>query len=65
MTTIISGEELLRRAVKWIGEQRAETGKPLHKLIDEAAMKFNLGPKDTEFLVRFFKDNPDADQATL
>jgi hypothetical protein len=62
MATIIGHEELLRRATQWITEARAERGKPVAALIDEAAMKFNLGPKDAEFLNRFFKEHPADNQ---
>ena len=43
----------LRNAVKWISEERkADPEKPLKKLINEAGSKFNLSPKDMEFLAR-------------
>jgi len=50
--------ELTRKAVAWIcevrdsGDQRA-----VSVLIEEACVRFNLGPKDMEFLLRFFKEN--------
>ncbi|MFP5259459.1 MAG: hypothetical protein ACLGQH_10600 [Acidobacteriota bacterium] len=56
MATIMPQGELTRRAVKWIDEQRGLTGKPFAPLIDEAAMRFNLSPRDTEFLTGFFKE---------
>lgn len=56
MATIMPQGELTRRAVKWIDEQRGLTGKPFAALIDQAAMQFNLSPRDTEFLTRFFKE---------
>jgi hypothetical protein len=59
MATIVSHEELLRRATQWIAETRAEQVKPIAALIDQAAMKFNLGPKDAEFLHRFFEEQTD------
>jgi len=49
------GEEL-RKAVKWISENREfSPGKKLKDLIDEASLKFDLSPKDEAFLFRFFK----------
>jgi hypothetical protein len=43
----------LRNAVKWIGaERKADPEKSLKKLINEAGAKFNLSPKDMEFLAR-------------
>lgn len=50
------GEDL-RKAVKWISEQRQEDPpKSLLKLIETACMKFDLSPKDEEFLYKFYKD---------
>ena len=57
MTTVMPQGELLRKAVTWISECIEKTGKSTAVLIDEAAMRFNLSPKDTEFLIKFFKDN--------
>lgn len=56
MTTIMPQGELLRRAVRWIDEQRALTGDAVPALINKAAMNFNLSPKDADFLVGFFKE---------
>lgn len=56
MSTIVSQSELQRRALDWISSGLKE-GKPLRSLIDEAAMRFNLGPLDVEFLDRFYKEN--------
>ena len=59
MTTIVSNCELTRKAVKWISEQQDETGKTYSVLLEEAGMRFNLSPKDMEFLDRFYKENAD------
>lgn len=56
MTTVMPQSELLRKSVNWISEQRAETGKSLGKLIEEAGMRFNLGPKDQDFLRQFLSE---------
>jgi len=48
------GEEL-RRAVKWVSAHLQENpDQPLHKLVQEAVFKFDLSPKDAEFLIGFF-----------
>jgi len=57
MATVMPQGELLRKAVTWISEETKETKKSTAVLIDEAARRFNLGPKDTEFLIKFFKEN--------
>ena len=51
--------EMLRRAVRWISEQRelgTNTKRPLAELIDEAGKTFDLSPKDCEFLIHFFTE---------
>ena len=51
------GEDL-RKAVKWISEKRKhEHVKDLKQLVDDACLKFNLSPKDAEFLYRFVTEN--------
>lgn len=48
------GEDL-RKATKWISEKlRYEPDVGLAKAIEEACAKFNLSPKDAEFMMRFF-----------
>ena len=50
------GEDL-RKAVKWISEERQENPqKNPQILVDEASLKFNLSPKDSQFLSRFVKE---------
>ncbi|MFO7985060.1 MAG: hypothetical protein R6U38_04290 [Desulfatiglandaceae bacterium] len=56
MTTIQPKGEHIRQAVKWIGETRREDSeKPYEELIQQAAERFNLSPKDEEFLRAFYK----------
>jgi beta-phosphoglucomutase-like phosphatase (HAD superfamily) len=62
MATIMPQGELMRRAVTWIDAQRTETGKPVPQLIEQAAMRFNLSPKDADFLTAFFKEQQEADR---
>ena len=58
MTTIMPQSELTRKAVAWICEMRDNGDRrPDSALIEEAGVRFNLGPKDMEFLLRFFKEN--------
>jgi hypothetical protein len=57
MATIQPKGEKLRRAVKWISENRKENEcKSISLLIQEAAGRFNLSPKEEEFLVSFYKE---------
>ncbi|MCL5022682.1 MAG: hypothetical protein M1497_04840 [Nitrospirae bacterium] len=54
MTILPEGEQL-RKAIKWISDRRLdEPGASLAKLAEEACLKFDLPPKDSETLLRFF-----------
>ncbi len=49
--------EQLRKAVKWISEgQENNPDFNLSQLIGDACLKFDLPPKDGEFLFRFFAE---------
>jgi hypothetical protein len=49
------GEDL-RRAIKWIlTNLQEQPNEPVRPMIEEAIFKFDLSPKDGEFLVNFFK----------
>ena len=56
MATIVPEGKIVRQAIKWISESLKEnqTQKPI-KLIEEAGSRFNLSPKDEEFLRSFYK----------
>ncbi len=56
MATIISEDKNVRRAVKWIGEELLE-GKKIDILLTEAGMRFNLSPKQEQFVIKFFKNS--------
>lgn len=54
---ILPEGEQLRKAVRWISEERQERKDVnLAKLINEACIKFDLSPSDAEFLTRFFSE---------
>lgn len=57
MSTVIPQSELTRRAIDWICEKAGDAPQParVRVLIEEAAMRFNLGPLEVEFLERFFE----------
>ena len=57
MSILPQGEEL-RKAVKWISDER-QYGDPkkLLKLIEEASLKFDLSPMDAEYLINFFRQD--------
>lgn len=56
MHDLLPEGEDLRRAVKWVSASIQENpDQPLHKLVQEAVFKFDLSPKDSEFLIRFYR----------
>ena len=56
MATVMPEGEAIRKAVKWISAELNENpGKPLQKLVNEAVSRFDLSPKDSEFLTAFYR----------
>ena len=52
MSILPEGEQL-RKAVKWIADERLDNPEAsLFKLIEDACLKFDLPPKDEAFLIR-------------
>jgi len=64
MSTIMPQDELFRKAVSWICAAKSESKDSIPVLVEKAAVRFNLGPKDSEFLVKFLRENPDDDAAS-
>lgn len=61
MSTVMPQGDALRKAVAWVSEKRkAQPDLNVRKLVDDACLKFDLSPKDSEFLLRFVKENPDT-----
>jgi len=56
VATIQPKGEPVRKAVKWISEHlREDAGRQKGPLIREAALRFNLSPKEEEFLREFYE----------
>lgn len=56
MATIIPEGDAIRRAVKWVSaELNHDPSKSAQKLVNEAVLRFDLSPKDAEFLTAFYK----------
>jgi hypothetical protein len=52
--------EDLRRAVKWVsGNIQENPDQPVQPLVQEAIFKFDISPKDAEFLIEFFNKRKD------
>ncbi len=56
MSSLVPEGAGVRKAVQWVSKMREEENTPLQKLIDQASARFNLSPKDSEFLHRFFNE---------
>lgn len=61
MTTVLQQDGApLKNAIVWVSEQKELfKNKKVSKIVDEACLKFDLSPKDSEFLVRFEKEQQD------
>ena len=55
MSTIMPEGDGLKKAIIWIDQAKTENPqKKLIVFIDEAGMQFNLSPKDSDFLFKFY-----------
>ncbi len=60
MVEITLDAEMIRKAVKWISDERlSDSSKKNRQLIGEAALHFNLSPKEVEYLDNFLKNDID------
>ena len=50
--------EAIRKAVRWISAHIEENpGISLQKLVQDAVLRFDLSPKEAEFLLTFYRKN--------
>jgi hypothetical protein len=57
MTTDMPEGTAVRKAVQWISKMREGGAKEsLAILMEQASVRFNLSPKDGDFLNRFFRE---------
>ncbi|MCD4719002.1 MAG: hypothetical protein K8S13_03970 [Desulfobacula sp.] len=64
MSTLQPQGDKLRKAVKWVSEKRKQTPDiNLTKLVDDAGFQFDLSPKDSQFLLRFVKNDDHQNSA--
>ena len=58
MPTIMPESEQLKRAVRWISEQlKEDENKSKQGLINEAISRFDLNPKQSMYLLSFYKNS--------
>lgn len=56
MSNIMPEGEAIRKAVKWISAELDENvQQSLQKLVNDAVTRFDLSPKEAEFLMNFYK----------
>jgi len=64
MSTLQVKGEQLKKAVQFISEKRKENPDiNLAKLVDDASLQFDLSPKDSQFLLRFVKNDDSQNSA--
>lgn len=57
MHDLMPDGEDLRRAVKWVsGNLQENQAQPVQSLVQKAIFKFDLSPKDADFLMRFYSE---------
>ncbi len=57
MSEITPPGESLRRAVRYVSDRlREDADKPLLSLVDEASQRFDLTPKQSEYLIDFYRE---------
>jgi len=57
MPTVMPEGGAVRKAVQWVSKMReVGTKASLAILIEQASVRFNLSPKDCDFLNRFFSE---------
>lgn len=53
----MSDNPRIKKAIEWISAQISLEGeKSLTRLIDEAVFRFDLSPKDSQFIYSFYRD---------
>jgi len=57
MNTILPRGESLRQAVRFVSDRLREEDPPsLTALVNEATLRFDLTPKESEYLIGFYRD---------
>jgi len=57
MNELINKSETVKKAVKWISDQSQQNKMPItNQLLEQAVFRFDLSPRDAEFLFHFYKN---------
>ncbi len=61
MSTMQPQGEKIRKAVQWVSDEKQKNGDVnILALVDQACLRFDLTPEDSEFLARFVKASREA-----
>ena len=65
MSELHSQGDALKKAIQWISDQRKQSpAKNSEGLANEAGFRFDLSPKNSEFLLRFVKQEKRGDASS-
>ena len=57
MKDILPKSETLKRAIKWLSEHLQDDSKQnIGQLLNEATLRFDLSPRESEFLIRMYAE---------
>jgi hypothetical protein len=63
MSNIMPDGDDLRNAVKWVSANiQEDPAQPVQPLVQQAIFKFDLSPKDAEFLIGFYNQSREERQ---
>lgn len=61
MSELLPEGEDLHRAIKWISDNlQGDGAQPIGPLVQQAIFRFNLSPRDSEFLIDFYRKAKEA-----
>lgn len=64
MTNVMPEGDAIRKAVRWISAELEEDPKrSLQKLVNDAVHRFDLSPKEAEFLIGFYRKGKTGESA--
>jgi hypothetical protein len=57
MKDILPKSDTLKRAIKWLSEHlKDDANQNISQLLNEATLRFDLSPKESEFLIRMYSE---------
>ncbi len=56
-SNVVPEGDAIKKAIRWVSDNLEEDpGANIPELVNEAINRFDLSPKDAEFLLRFYKN---------